>query len=93
MVKAQPRLLLHRGRLLPGALRAERVTEEELRAAVRAQSAGWFEELGAVVLETDGPFSVLRGVGDRGPGSAIANVRGAAVGEAPGTGPAGAEAS
>jgi uncharacterized membrane protein YcaP (DUF421 family) len=78
LVKAQPRLLLHRGRPLPEALRAERVTEEELRAAVRAQGAGSLEELDAVVLETDGTFSVLRSVGGRSSGSALANVRGVA---------------
>ena len=80
LVKAQPRLLLHRGRLLPEALRAERVTEEELRAAVRAQGAGSLEELDAVVLETDGTLSVLKSVGGRSSGSAIANVRGVASG-------------
>src|ERR671917_2028562 len=40
LVKARPRLLLHHGRLLPGALREERVTEEEVRAAARTQGIG-----------------------------------------------------
>lgn len=75
LVKAQPRLLLHRGRLLPEALREERVTEEELRAAVRAEGIGSLEEVAAVVLETDGSFSVLQRTGE-GEGSTLANVAG-----------------
>jgi uncharacterized membrane protein YcaP (DUF421 family) len=72
-VKAQPRLLLHRGRVLPVALREERVTEEEVRAAVRAQGIGSLGEVDAVVLETDGSFSVLKQAGD---GTALGNVAG-----------------
>jgi uncharacterized membrane protein YcaP (DUF421 family) len=71
LVKAQPRLMLHRGRVLPVALREERVTEEEVWAAVRAQGTGSLGEVDAVVLETDGSFSVLKQVGD---GTALANV-------------------
>ena len=62
-VKARPRLLLHRGRLLPAALGEERVTEEEVRAALRARGVASLEEAGAVVLETDGSFSVLKSIG------------------------------
>lgn len=75
LLKAEPRLLLHRGRLLPSALRQERVTEEEVRAAVRSQGIASLEEVGAVVLETDGSFSVLREADD-GRSSALANVVG-----------------
>lgn len=73
LVKAQPRLLVHRGRLLPAALRAERVTTEEISAALRAEGIGAIEEVDAVVLETDGTFSVLQNAGSR---TALANVRG-----------------
>lgn len=72
-VKAQPRLLVHRGRLLTTALRAERVTPEEISAALRAEGIGAVEEVDAVVLETDGTFSVLQNAGS---GTALANVRG-----------------
>lgn len=70
-VKAQPRLLVHRGRLLPAALRNERVTREEIWAALRAAGLGGVEDADAVVLETDGTFSVLKTMGS---GSALANV-------------------
>ena len=62
-VKAEPALLLHRGRFLHRAMKAERVAEEEIRAAVRAQGIGSLEEVEAVVLETDGTFTVLRSGG------------------------------
>jgi uncharacterized membrane protein YcaP (DUF421 family) len=74
LVKAQPRLLVHRGRLLQPALRAERVTAEEIAAALRAEGLGSVEEVDAVVLETDGTFSALKSAGT---GTALANVRGA----------------
>ena len=62
-VKSEPTLLLQRGRLLRRAMKAERVTEEEIRAAVRAQGIGSLEDVAALVLETDGTFTVLRSVG------------------------------
>jgi uncharacterized membrane protein YcaP (DUF421 family) len=59
-VKAEPSLLLFRGRLLEDALLAERVAPEEVMAAVRASGHASFEQVDAVVLETDGSFSVVR---------------------------------
>jgi uncharacterized membrane protein YcaP (DUF421 family) len=74
-IKAEPRLLLHHGRLLPGALRRERLTEDEIRAAIRSQGIASLDEVAAVVLETDGSVSVLRHVAESG-ASALANVAG-----------------
>ena len=81
LIKAEPRLLLHRGRLLPEALRQERVTGEEIRAAVRSEGIASLDEVAAVVLETDGSFSVLRRTEDGGT-SALANVAGHARAQA-----------
>jgi uncharacterized membrane protein YcaP (DUF421 family) len=72
IVKATPQLLLHRGQPLPDAMRRERVTREELAAAIRAQGIGSLEDVDAVVLETDGSLSVLKEV--RPDPSAMANV-------------------
>lgn len=60
LVKAQPTLLLDRGTMLQNALRAQRVTESEVRAAVRAAGIAALEDVGAVVLESDGSFSVIK---------------------------------
>ena len=59
MVKSEPRLLFHRGEFLSQAMRAERVIEGEIRAAARAQGFAALEDVAAVVLETDGAFSVM----------------------------------
>jgi uncharacterized membrane protein YcaP (DUF421 family) len=58
-VTAQPRLLVFRGRILHEALRKERLTEMEVRAAVRGQGFATIEEVGAVVLEADASLHVL----------------------------------
>ena len=60
LVKAEPSLLLYRGAFLGDALRRERVTEAEVRAAVRGQGLSALDDAAAVVLETDGSFSVVR---------------------------------
>ena len=59
MIKAEPTLLLHRGRFLPGAMRVERITREEILAAVRASGRPDVGQVAAVVLETDGSLSVV----------------------------------
>jgi len=58
-IKAEPTLLLHRGSFLSAAMRAERITREEILAAVRASGAPDAGQVAAVVLETDGSLSVL----------------------------------
>lgn len=63
LVKAEPTLLFFRGCMLPGALRHQRVTEEEVRAAIRGSGKSALTEIEAVILETDGSFSVLDGAG------------------------------
>ena len=60
MVKATPRLLFHQGDFLESALQSERVTREEIFAAIRAQGVADLRQVTAVVLETDGTFSVLK---------------------------------
>lgn len=59
MIKAEPTLLVHEGRMLHAAMRRERVTEEEIRAALRQSGRNDLAEVTAVVLETDGTLSVI----------------------------------
>lgn len=61
VVKSEPTLILHRGRLLDDRLAANRVTGGEVRQAVRSQGIGGLETVEAVVLETDGTLSVIPG--------------------------------
>lgn len=75
MVKDEPRLLFHRGQFLHAALKAERVTEGEILQALRTQGIASPDQVGAVVLETDGSFSVPQNI-DTGGASSLAGVRG-----------------
>ncbi|MFP5212910.1 MAG: DUF421 domain-containing protein [Acidobacteriota bacterium] len=74
IVKAEPSLLFFRGEFLKKAMQAERVTDSELIAAARSQGFGTMNELEAIVLETDGTFSVISKSGG-GPGDTLANVK------------------
>lgn len=60
IVKAKPSLLLYKGKFRDDTLRRERVTESEVRAALRTQRISDMERVGAVILETDGSFSVIK---------------------------------
>ena len=72
-VTGEPTLLLFRGEYLRSALQRARVTEEEVRAAVRSHGLPAMEEIEAVVLETDGSFSVI-GSGNQLPQSSLAGI-------------------
>ena len=56
IAKSKPRQLLTNGTIDDAALRAERVTRDEVLAAVRSAGFGGLEAIAAVVLETDGKF-------------------------------------
>lgn len=58
-VKTSPTLLLKDGRFLEKAMNAVRVTEDEIRGAVRQHGFGGVEQVAAVVMETDGSLSVV----------------------------------
>ena len=72
VVTGEPALLLYRGTCQGDAMRRSRVTDGEIRAAVRAQGIAALEDVEAVVLETDGSFSVVR----RGDGHAGSSLEG-----------------
>jgi uncharacterized membrane protein YcaP (DUF421 family) len=59
LVKSEPTLVYHDGLLEP-ALRRQRVTADKVRQAARAQGNADLDEVTAVVLETDGSFSIQR---------------------------------
>ena len=78
LVKAEPRLLVYDGHLLHSAMRAERVVEAEVLAAVRQQGIAALDAVAAVVLETDGSFTVIPQADQREP-SALQGVAGYAA--------------
>jgi uncharacterized membrane protein YcaP (DUF421 family) len=58
-VKSDPAVLLSGGRFNEDSMRRERVTDSEIRAALRARGIARVEDVAAVILETDGTFSVI----------------------------------
>ena len=59
LVKSEPRLVVHRGQPIDSALRAERLTLDEVQAAARAAQLAAIDQAEAIVLETDGTLSVI----------------------------------
>ena len=59
LVKSEPTLLVHDGAYLDATLRRQRVTREEIGAALRASGEGDIGGIGSVVLETDGSMTVV----------------------------------
>lgn len=60
LVTGEPSLLLFHGEFLHESMRRERVTEDEIRSAVRSAGMAAIADVEAVVLETDGSFSIVR---------------------------------
>ena len=75
LIKAEPTLLLHRGQFLTGALKQQRVTTDDVLAAIRAGGAGDIKNIAAVVLETDGSISIVQQSPQD--SSSLANISGA----------------
>jgi uncharacterized membrane protein YcaP (DUF421 family) len=60
LVKSEPTLIMHQGRFLDGAMRAQRITREEVIAALRSNGVADAADAAAVVLETDGSIAVVK---------------------------------
>jgi uncharacterized membrane protein YcaP (DUF421 family) len=61
LVRSEPTLLVRDGSLCRQAMRRERVTEEELETVLRTNGERHFEAVSAIILESDGSFSVIGG--------------------------------
>src|SRR3954467_14879458 len=58
IINGAPTLLLSHGKFIHHALKKERVTEEEVRAAIREEGLTRVEDADAVVLKNDGTMTV-----------------------------------
>jgi uncharacterized membrane protein YcaP (DUF421 family) len=65
VTRSSPAVLYRHDRYERASMRRERVTESEIRQAIRSSGLGRLDAVGAVVLETDGTFSAVR-AGDTG---------------------------
>lgn len=59
LVTGEPALLFYRGSFLQTAMRRARVTRDEIKSAVRSSGMIFMDDVEAVVLETDGSFSII----------------------------------
>ena len=73
LIKADPTMLYYKGNFLRDTMQSQRVPEAEILSAVRNSNFASLEEIEAVVLETDGSFSVIKKLGDA-PYSALSDV-------------------
>lgn len=73
VVTARPTLVLREGRMLEEALREQRLTDAEVRQAIRSTGVGDVTTVAAVVLESDGSLSIIRR-DSAGDGSALEGV-------------------
>jgi uncharacterized membrane protein YcaP (DUF421 family) len=76
LIKSEPTLLVHRGRFLEGALRSQRLTRDEVLAALRSDGHSRIEDVGAIVLETDGTISIITGSDPQPSDTALKGVHG-----------------
>jgi uncharacterized membrane protein YcaP (DUF421 family) len=61
LVKSEPTLIMHQGEFLDGGMRAQRITQDEVMAALRSNGVTDASQAAAVVLETDGTITVIKG--------------------------------
>ncbi|MDP8912518.1 MAG: DUF421 domain-containing protein [Pseudomonadota bacterium] len=61
LLKGEPVLLLHKGKLLEESIRKQGLTEAGILFAARTRGISDLEKIEAIVLETDGSLSVLEG--------------------------------
>jgi len=66
VIRSQPTLLFYQGRPLYGVLKQERIAVDELHYVVRNHGISDLQKVKAIVLETDGAFSVLTDLEDLG---------------------------
>ncbi|MGA0557370.1 DUF421 domain-containing protein [Larkinella sp. VNQ87] len=60
LIKSEPSLLFYQGEFLKQTMRQQRIVEGEVLSAIRSAHVERLADVQAVVLETDGSFSVIR---------------------------------
>ncbi|RVT98433.1 DUF421 domain-containing protein [Mucilaginibacter limnophilus] len=60
LISSEPTLIFYKGAFLTKALKKERVTEAEVRSVLRSQQVADLREVEAVVMESNGQFSVVK---------------------------------
>lgn len=74
-ISSEPTLVFFRGDFLQNALKKERITEAEVRSVLRSQKVSTLDEVDAVVLESNGQFSVVKKGSLTDPNSSLFNIK------------------
>ena len=65
LIKSDPQLIYHRGTYLDDVMRHERVTKQEIIAAMRSAGVSDPDKVDAVVIESEGTLTVLQSSDDQ----------------------------
>ncbi len=74
IVKSEPRLIFFNGEFLHDVLKRHRITEDEVLQVLRSNGNAEVEKIDAIVLETNGKFSVMKKSSGESDPSALRNV-------------------
>ena len=59
MILSEPRIVFYQGQFLQDAMRSERLTRQELESAMRAEDIKSFNDIEAIVFESDATLSII----------------------------------
>lgn len=58
-ILSEPRIVFYQGQFLPDAMRAERLTRQELECAMRSEGVNSFDDVEAIVFESDAQLTII----------------------------------
>ena len=56
---SEPRIVFYQGQFLPDAMRAERLTRQEIECAMRSEGVHRFDDVEAIVFESDAKLTII----------------------------------
>lgn len=59
VILSEPRIVFYQGQFLPDAMRAERLTRQELECAMRSEGVHSLSEIEAIVFESDTKLTII----------------------------------
>ena len=59
IILSEPRIVFYQGQFLPEAMRAERLTRQELECAMRSEGVHSLSEIEAIVFESDAKLTII----------------------------------
>ncbi|WP_373497655.1 DUF421 domain-containing protein [Aquiflexum sp.] len=64
VITSRPSLIFYKGNFLQGAMKKERITEEEIYSAARKDGLSTLEEIEMIILETTGDITIIEKISD-----------------------------